>query len=87
MDRDQGNREQDIPQEITVDAANRPHFTDLRAQTNNLDAHVSALFDDNVGVVGELRRGGAGVVLDLIGHQLGETVSQGFERGRGRLMA
>jgi hypothetical protein len=56
--------------EITVDAADGPHLADLGAQPDNLDTHVCPLLDDDVGVVGELRGGGAGIVLYLIRHQM-----------------
>jgi hypothetical protein len=60
-----------IPEEIAIDAANRPHFADLGAQADDLDPHVGALLDDDVCVVGELRGRRAGVVLDFVGHELG----------------
>jgi hypothetical protein len=59
-----------IPEEIAVDAANSPHLANLGSQTNNLDPYMCAMLDDDVGVVGELRRSRAGIVLDLVGHQL-----------------
>lgn len=65
-----GTRGQHIPEEIAVDATDSPHVADFCPQADDLDAHVGALLDHDVGVVGELRRRRAGVVLDLVGHQL-----------------
>lgn len=59
-----------IPEEITIDAANSPHLADLSPHANNLDAHVGALLDDDVGVVGKLSGGGAGIVLNIRRDQL-----------------
>lgn len=60
-----------VPKEVTVDAANSPHLADFCAQTDDLDAHVCSLLDDDIGIVGKLRRGSAGIVLNFVGHQLG----------------
>lgn len=64
-----------VPEEIAVDAANSPHLADLGSQANDLDPHVCAVLNDDVGVVGELRRCGAGVVLDFVGHQLRDRLA------------
>ena len=65
------------PKEISVDAANSPHLADFGSQADDLDAHVGALLDDDVGIVGELRGGGAGIVLDFVGHQLRGRLATG----------
>lgn len=65
-----GYDDPDIPKEIAVDATDSPHLPHLGPHANKLDPHVGALLDHDVGVVGELRRGGAGVVFDFVGNQL-----------------
>ena len=50
---------------------NTPHRVDLlnvAPQADDLDADGGALFDDLVGAVGPLRRGGVAVVFDVAGY-------------------
>jgi hypothetical protein len=59
-----------VPEEIAVDAADSPHFANLGSHSDEFDPHMGALLDHNVGIVGELRWSGAGIIFDFVGDQL-----------------
>ena len=73
-----GRGEGNVPKEIAVDAADSPHLADLGPQANDLDPHMCSLLNDNVGIVGELRRGSTGIILDFVGHQLQRLLVTGW---------
>jgi hypothetical protein len=65
-----GSGEDDKPQVIFLDASNGVHVSNVGSNTNELNAHVAALLDDGILIVGELWWCSVGIKLDVIGNQL-----------------
>jgi len=59
-----------VPKEIPINAPNSPHLANLRPQTNNPYAHMSARLDHHIRIICKLWRRGISIVLDLVRDQL-----------------
>ncbi|KAL3961810.1 hypothetical protein ACCO45_003333 [Purpureocillium lilacinum] len=75
-----------VPEIVLLDAANRPHLSNLGTGAYDLDPHVCPGLDDSVLIVSELWRCGVGVPFDVARNQL-HIVSQVMVRQQDQMYA
>ncbi len=63
-------RKGSIPEVILLNATDSQDIAHLSSRTYNLDTDLSVDLDRGVFVVGELRWGGVGIVIDVLRNQL-----------------